>query len=124
MRVVVGLEVLAASHIEGATAVDVVQRVARAGQEVKLAAAHGPLIAAIDRRCVAAHIAARTHCVGGDAPIGKAQCATHAPALAHRHIAAQIDARSEEHTSELQSLMRISYAVFCLQQKKPKNQYK
>src|SRR3546814_7431537 len=29
--------------------------------------------------------------------------------------------RSEEHTSELQSLMRISYAVFCLKQKK-KNQ--
>src|SRR3546814_2456076 len=27
---------------------------------------------------------------------------------------AQIDGRSEEHTSELQSLMRISYAVFCL----------
>src|SRR3546814_6885248 len=26
------------------------------------------------------------------------------------------DPRSEEHTSELQSLMRISYAVFCLQQ--------
>src|SRR3546814_1736945 len=33
-------------------------------------------------------------------------------------------ARSEEHTSELQSLMRISYAVFCLKKKKhniPKN---
>src|SRR3546814_10401118 len=28
-------------------------------------------------------------------------------------------ARSEEHTSELQSLMRISYAVFCLINKKP-----
>src|SRR3546814_2935832 len=28
------------------------------------------------------------------------------------------DKRSEEHTSELQSLMRISYAVFCLKQKK------
>src|SRR3546814_2929104 len=28
------------------------------------------------------------------------------------------DQRSEEHTSELQSLMRISYAVFCLQKKK------
>src|SRR3546814_5180094 len=28
--------------------------------------------------------------------------------------------RSEEHTSELQSLMRISYAVFCLKQKKLK----
>src|SRR3546814_3549473 len=27
------------------------------------------------------------------------------------------DVRSEEHTSELQSLMRISYAVFCLKQK-------
>src|SRR3546814_9663412 len=27
------------------------------------------------------------------------------------------DGRSEEHTSELQSLMRISYAVFCLKQK-------
>src|SRR3546814_4143093 len=30
-------------------------------------------------------------------------------------------ARSEEHTSELQSLMRISYAVFCLQKKKHNN---
>src|SRR3546814_14674476 len=30
-------------------------------------------------------------------------------------------ARSEEHTSELQSLMRISYAVFCLKKKKPKH---
>src|SRR3546814_7111682 len=29
-----------------------------------------------------------------------------------------INARSEEHTSELQSLMRISYAVFCLKKKK------
>src|SRR3546814_7857871 len=29
-----------------------------------------------------------------------------------------IDRRSEEHTSELQSLMRISYAVFCLKKKK------
>src|SRR3546814_6779232 len=28
------------------------------------------------------------------------------------------DDRSEEHTSELQSLMRISYAVFCLKQKR------
>src|SRR3546814_10611901 len=31
------------------------------------------------------------------------------------------DQRSEEHTSELQSLMRISYAVFCLKKKKKKN---
>src|SRR3546814_8659568 len=33
-------------------------------------------------------------------------------------------ARSEEHTSELQSLMRISYAVFCLKKKKNKNKSK
>src|SRR3546814_2945374 len=31
------------------------------------------------------------------------------------------ETRSEEHTSELQSLMRISYAVFCLKKKKKKN---
>src|SRR3546814_2306499 len=33
-------------------------------------------------------------------------------------------ARSEEHTSELQSLMRISYAVFCLKKKKKKSKEK
>src|SRR3546814_3602863 len=39
-------------------------------------------------------------------------------ALVHPQQAAL---RSEEHTSELQSLMRISYAVFCLKKKKTKN---
>src|SRR3546814_5761428 len=34
-----------------------------------------------------------------------------------------IGTRSEEHTSELQSLMRISYAVFCLKKKKRTKQY-
>src|SRR3546814_4888259 len=33
-------------------------------------------------------------------------------------LMAQLRFRSEEHTSELQSLMRISYAVFCLKQQK------
>src|SRR3546814_2635605 len=37
------------------------------------------------------------------------------PSSAARH---RIGERSEEHTSELQSLMRISYAVFCLKKKK------
>src|SRR3546814_7345246 len=32
-----------------------------------------------------------------------------------------LDTRSEEHTSELPSLMRISYAVFCLKKKKKKS---
>src|SRR3546814_9260701 len=34
------------------------------------------------------------------------------------HCAVGFNLRSEEHTSELQSLMRISYAVFCLKKKK------
>src|SRR3546814_9269354 len=48
-------------------------------------------------------------------------------ALRHSHISCRRLApttqklRSEEHTSELQSLMRISYAVFCLKKKKHKN---
>src|SRR3546814_8547369 len=33
----------------------------------------------------------------------------------------EIHVRSEEHTSELQSLMRISFAVFCLKKKKKQN---
>src|SRR3546814_5943210 len=47
--------------------------------------------------------------------------ATQFLALAHQHVeqaqlgdARDREVRSEEHTSELQSLMRISYAVFCL----------
>src|SRR3546814_8230700 len=38
--------------------------------------------------------------------------------LAGDAIATMLEARSEEHTSELQSLMRNSYAVFCLKKKK------
>src|SRR3546814_7697995 len=38
--------------------------------------------------------------------------------LSRRSEAADLTGRSEEHTSELQSLMRISYAVFCLNKKK------
>src|SRR3546814_6846158 len=40
-------------------------------------------------------------------------------------MAMRVDDRSEEHTSELQSLMRISYAVFCLKKKNntPSHQY-
>src|SRR3546814_2112686 len=38
--------------------------------------------------------------------------------LASRALPRSLVSRSEEHTSELQSLMRISYAVFCLKKKK------
>src|SRR3546814_2281585 len=44
-----------------------------------------------------------------------AQAADRDHRVEHGHIGAE---RSEEHTSELQSLMRISYAVFCLKKKK------
>src|SRR3546814_9144999 len=37
-------------------------------------------------------------------------------------LVAMTQGRSEEHTSELQSLMRISYAVFCLKKKKSPKQ--
>src|SRR3546814_5473238 len=50
------------------------------------------------------------------------QCAF--PPLSSSHQASRCWTRSEEHTSELQSLMRISYAVFCLKKKKTKNKKK
>src|SRR3546814_9192178 len=37
--------------------------------------------------------------------------------LVRATVVTRLGARSEEHTSELQSLMRISYAVFCLKKK-------
>src|SRR3546814_7948790 len=52
----------------------------------------------------------------GDA---QCQCLRRVPA---RHIGRAFGGRSEEHTSELQSLMRISYAVFCLKKKIKKKQ--
>src|SRR3546814_8622368 len=45
------------------------------------------------------------------------------PVIEHRLLTFYAQ-RSEEHTSELQSLMRISYAVFCLQKKKKQHRYK
>src|SRR3546814_8294425 len=49
----------------------------------------------------------------------------HASAIAFRivNILLNVRTRSEEHTSELQSLMPISYAVFCLKKKKYKTTY-
>src|SRR3546814_1899656 len=55
----------------------------------------------------------------------KHRCANSTPRCARSRAkrerrAAPVRHRSEEHTSELQSLMRISYAVFCLKKKKKK----
>src|SRR3546814_2191812 len=52
--------------------------------------------------------------LGADAPPYRAQFQADDAAADHDQMAR----RSEEHTSELQSLMRISYAVFCLKKKK------
>src|SRR3546814_4529235 len=53
---------------------------------------------------------------GAETPHSALRCrACSVPAL--RRAACGNTGRSEEHTSELQSLMRISYAVFCLKQK-------
>src|SRR3546814_1739527 len=66
---------------------------------------------------IACRLRARVRLVSGQKEPG--------PALTHDRQTARlvgggvagISARSEEHTSELQSLMRISYAVFCLKKK-------
>src|SRR3546814_1857485 len=51
--------------------------------------------------------------------------AIHSTASTKRRLSLPLrPGRSEEHTSELQSLMRISYAVFCLKKKKKKKQNK
>src|SRR3546814_5288012 len=74
----------------------------------------------------AAHLAGRTYTTLSGGERQRVQLA---------RVLAQIDfpdigfpgpaaARSEEHTSELQSLMRISYAVFCLKKKNNKRTYK
>src|SRR3546814_3964818 len=44
--------------------------------------------------------------------------------ITDRRLDEHIARRSEEHTSELQSLMRISYAVFCLKKKNSKKRHK
>src|SRR3546814_4144968 len=64
---------------------------------------------------------ARGHAAGraaaGARAAGRCRAATGAAAAVQGHREAH---RSEEYTSELQSLMRISYAVFCLKKKKTK----
>src|SRR3546814_10865734 len=67
------------------------------------------------QRC--ADAAARGFAAGG-AGEARVLVATDRSLRRGEHAAAVADQRSEEHTSELQSLMRISYAVFCLKKKK------
>src|SRR3546814_3252344 len=86
--------------------------------------------ATADRLGVKPMTAAHMSDVGGPVPqAGVPYAANIAPFLSPLAIPCQqppygmvsavdLKSRSEEHTSELQSLMRISYAVFCLKKKK------
>src|SRR3546814_4202681 len=73
-------------------------------------------------------IEAGLHLVHGEQRVGATgclrltECRQRSPNSIRAHqwvggVGHQVDVRSEEHTSELQSLMRISYAVFCLKKK-------
>src|SRR3546814_1402302 len=55
---------------------------------------------------------------------GRATVSTSTRLELRNQMSARSEARSEEHTSELQSLMRISYAVFCLEKKNKQNRIK
>src|SRR3546814_3377270 len=86
--------------------------------DVILVRADAAAFADLDGHRAADHVAARQILGGGGVALHEAL------ALRIGEIAALAahplgdEARSEEHTSELQSLMRTSYAVFCLKKKK------
>src|SRR3546814_10605962 len=69
----------------------------------------------------------RARRLGGEPPRARPARRLHDPAGRDFEGASGADRaaeRSEEHTSELQSLMRISYAVFCLKKKKQRHSIK
>src|SRR3546814_6217724 len=72
-----------------------------------------PAVAAVDRAQGRDH---QYQLGGGDLPLSRRQCLCRVQGV-RAAIFTGLALRSEEHTSELQSLMRISYAVFCLQKK-------
>src|SRR3546814_2758966 len=115
--------------IEGAHAFRLEQE-GRAVVVVEADLAQAPLPVEADRRALGAQV----HAVLDIAP-GHRHRAEHLEQLRRRRAQllgqreavdqdrlAALAVRSEEHTSELQSLMRISYAVFCLKKKTHKRQ--
>src|SRR3546814_8834483 len=59
------------------------------------------------------------HCCRSSCSVSRNSVTHCAPRLRLNSFASELSLpRSEEHTSELQSLMRLSYAVFCLKKKK------
>src|SRR3546814_5463554 len=70
-----------------------------------------------DHHAIADAVAVAGGEVAIDAAPDRAALGAHADVLDDVEAAVGVHLRSEEHTSELQSLMRISYAVFCLKKK-------
>src|SRR3546814_8927188 len=75
----------------------------------------GPDDVDLARSPLADHFASETYVLGAFNP-GMTR-------LPNGNLLMMVRVRSEEHTSELQSLMRISYAVFCLKKKKMNDQH-
>src|SRR3546814_2727880 len=67
---------------------------------------------------IPSHLGWSTHLAGEHYPIGGCKGLDGNPRI---RVMGEEGVRSEEHTSELQSLMRISYAVFCLSKKSNTN---
>src|SRR3546814_1170115 len=79
--------------------------------------------ARFDRRgyaCAFAHGHLAGRQLAGARSLRHVRCAVRESSRSASHTDRLWLSRSEEHTSELQSLMRISYAVFCLKKKKQK----
>src|SRR3546814_1831689 len=103
---------LAAGHFHAGRA----QRHARQDQSLRVELLRQQTLDVVGRHVAFDHISANFRGVARTLAIRNAQ-----PLLDRVEV---IGIRSEEHTSELQSLMRISYAVFCLKKKKrKKNKY-
>src|SRR3546814_5506630 len=93
------------SHGPSSELVDEMRSAARAAGLI------APHLARADRPALSMRDTARLFRAAGYSPLGPVAL----------NIAIDSVTRSEEHTSELQSLMRISYAVLCLKKKKQYN---
>src|SRR3546814_9025473 len=83
-------------------------------RHIRISRALGPFCAL----CLAFLRVVQHRCNGITARVGQVQkMSRHLKAFQPRPRKGREKIRSEEHTSELQSLMRISYAVFCLKKK-------
>src|SRR3546814_1646824 len=95
---------------DGITADKPQRQVLTAGEQLRVAPDSVPVVAMVDvGRAVAWESG---HLVFADEPLSSVV------ERINRYATRPVKVRSEEHTSELQSLMRNSYAVFCLKKKK------